>query len=233
MEHDSATSTDRGYNPRPNFARHRDAAVYTGIIGSWFHFISQGLVFITIVAACAANSATGGQHGRSKWMKTCLIVTYVVGTLINAIASAVFALNIKVRYTNTHRPHRSSADYANSRFALVYVSLVLYCLLAAAAVFATVLAGASVPKTTRVGGKSRPAQFVVFAGLLLMLSTLYRLAWTVRYTWFAPIDFGPPAYVEILDPILDALPLLCSAVLLFLSAKGSVQGAKPRVVSAA
>ncbi|ATY61467.1 hypothetical protein A9K55_008708 [Cordyceps militaris] len=182
-----------------------DAAQYMALIGAWFNYVTQGLLFVSIVVSlCAATtSTTSGSRG-------CLIVAYVLGTAMNGLAAAVFALSVK-QYSD------KEGTSVVALFELRDLIMAFDCVLTAAAVFAAGLALSRLSKRGDADGK--PAKLAFVASLLLLLSALYQLAVTIDLTWVSQYRFGSPNYHFVLSAILGAWPLLGALALLVVAGK--------------
>ncbi|KAJ6786722.1 hypothetical protein PWT90_08980 [Aphanocladium album] len=214
LEHEEAQYYGRGYANIDNDGLENLswAQAYLSTIGEWLHAIAKAVICITIVAACATSDRVG------RGLRACSAVSYVVGALAFALATATFGLMLRRFYLVTH-----NVEYYQLNPLLVaylYSYLALACLLAAAAIFTTVVSMSVVSKSMHTPAHSKSAKLVVFSGVLMLLSTLFRLAWLVRYAFIAPAEFGTPAYLTVLEVILDAWPMLGALALLFLSAQG-------------
>ncbi|KAM3470693.1 hypothetical protein MY5147_006249 [Beauveria neobassiana] len=200
----------------------QSAGIYTDAISSWFHYITQTLLFITVVATCASMS-TARRSGKAPEM--CLTAAYMLGILVAALASVVVALEITRYHFATHRVGRvKAADIATVG---AHIGLVLHCIMVAAALFATAVAAATVRRSVRVGGLDKPAKLAAFGGILLMISALTQLACNVRFGWVVVVvtEWGaPPAYMYVLSVVFDTWPLLGALALLHMSAKSWNKG---------
>ncbi|KAJ3495299.1 hypothetical protein NLG97_g3494 [Lecanicillium saksenae] len=193
--------------PVYNLQTQQEAVSYLDAIGIWLHGLVKALVFITIVAACAASDRAG------RGLRSCLVMSYVFGALAMGLATATFGLLLRRLYLRTH--HNTFKDEYDILAAYVYADLALASLLATLAIFATTVSIALVSKSMHIAAKRKSAKLVDLSGLLLMLSTLFKLAWTVRYNWVVPTEFGTPVYLSMLKVILDVWPLLGALALLF------------------
>ncbi|KAM3433115.1 hypothetical protein MY4824_006170 [Beauveria thailandica] len=197
----------------------QSAGIYTDAISSWFHHISQTLLVITVVATCASMS-TARRSGKAP--EVCLTATYLLGILLAALASVILALEITRHHFATHRVGGVKAvDIAN---VAAYTRLVLDCVMAAVAVFATAVAAATVRRSVRVEGPDKPAKLAAFGGILLVFSTLTQLACNVRFGWVVVTELGAPAYIHVLSVVFDTWPLVGALALLYLSARSWNKG---------
>ncbi|KAM3502177.1 hypothetical protein MY11210_009149 [Beauveria gryllotalpidicola] len=207
----------------------QNAGIYTDAISSWFHYITQTLLFITVVATCVSMS-TARRSGKAPEM--CLTAAYILGILVSALASVIFALEITRHKFVTHRVTGIRA--VDIAIVAAYIGLVLHCIMAAVAVFATAVAAATVRRSMRVGGPDKPAKLAASGGILLILSTLTQLASNVRFGWVVVTELGAPAYIHLLSVVLDTWPLLGALALLYMSAKSWDEGvAKQQVAEVA
>ncbi|TQW01038.1 hypothetical protein IF1G_00969 [Cordyceps javanica] len=190
---------------KDRFRRQQDAAQYVGIISSWFHNVTQGLIFIGIMSFCAVTSTRTGSKG-------CLIVAYVLGGVLNGLAAAVFAMSVKQYYDLV-----MGRDMPEPILTLRDVMLAFNCILAAAALFAAGFAVARLSRSIHTNGRS--SKLTVLSSILLLLSALYQLAVHVEISWIYRSWISPPNYLLILGVILDAWALLGALTLLTVAGK--------------
>ncbi|OAA75145.1 hypothetical protein LEL_07133 [Akanthomyces lecanii RCEF 1005] len=191
--------------------KQNEAAQYMRLIASWFHHVTQGILFIAIVTFCAATSATTSS-------KVWLVVVYVLGSVLNGLAAAMFALGVK--------QNRNSFDNKFATISLFLtlrdVTLAFDCIMAAAALFAAGFAVSRLSKSMHINDK--PAKLAALASILLLLSALYQLSVLVNYSWVNPPHFGVPNYLSILGMIFDTWALLGATALVFVAGKNWSEG---------
>lgn len=192
-------------------SKQQDASQYMGYIANWFHHVTQGLLFITVVTFCAATSK---KTSSNVW----LIVAYVLGSVLNGLAAATFALGVK--------QYRIRFGGLLTRTSLLStlrdIALAFDVIMAAAALFATGFALSRLSKNMHIDNK--PAKLVSLASILLLLSALYQLSVVVNYSWVNPPFFGTPNYLPILGMILDTWALLGATALVFVAGKNWTEG---------